>query len=381
MAIPRAFNQSGTDMGKGKSTGRKINDHAKSFGRIIIDDIRHGDLPNSWLQDFKDIYHFYVDRQTKERFARMGPVKRAFYVAFWLLKSLFLKLVPARRILLIAGLVLLFGIVGGQSQFNNWNICGILVILTVLMLELKDKLMAKDELAVGRKVQTALLPTEHPHLDGWEIWLYTRPANEVGGDLVDFLELDDRGLCLFLGDVAGKGLGAALLMAKLQATLRALAPDEPRLEKLGQRVNRILCRDGVKERFATLVYLEIEPDSGRVRLLNAGHMPPLHLKGNKISTLAKGGPALGLSRQVTYKPEHIDLAKDDWLLVYTDGLTEARDAHDAFFGEDRLMALLARERWTSAEKLGRSLVDAVDRFAGTARPSDDLSLILIHRIA
>ncbi|MCK5148033.1 serine/threonine-protein phosphatase [bacterium] len=370
-------------MKKSTESGGKFTENAKSFGRIITDDIRHGDLPGSWLQDFKDIYHFYLDKKTKKKLADMGKIKQALYIFLWLCKSLFLKLAPARRIMLLSGLVLLTNFINVQTgivRINNLNIMGLLLIVSVLALELKDKLLARDELAIGRKVQKALLPTEHPHLSGWEIWLYTRPANEVGGDLVDFIEINSEQMGLTLGDVAGKGLGAALLMAKLQATVRALAPEEPRLATLGKRVNRILYRDGLRDRFATLIYLQLKKDSGEIQILNAGHMPPFIIHDKKLEELRQGGIALGLAENSEYKEEKVTMNKGDYLLAYSDGLTEAKNDKDEFYGDERLKTLLIQQKWTSVENLGRMLVKSVNDFAGKARPNDDLSLVIIRRI-
>ncbi|MCH8962050.1 MAG: SpoIIE family protein phosphatase, partial [Bacteroidetes bacterium] len=149
----------------------------------------------------------------------------------------------------------------------------------------------------GRAVQFALMPKQHPTLPGWETWLFTRPAKEVGGDLVDYLAINEDRLGLALADVAGKGLGAAMFMAKLQSTLRAIAPNFERLSDLGAAVNQIFIRDGLPGRFISLVYLEIEPEAGQVRLLNAGHLPPLVVHADSIEEMPKGAPALGLVRQ------------------------------------------------------------------------------------
>jgi len=130
----------------------------------------------------------------------------------------------------------------------NVRSLGFVILLVILLLELKDKLVATDELAVGRAVQIAMLPRDNPVVSGWEIWLYTHPANEVGGDLVDYIKMDSDRWGIAIGDVAGKGLGAAMLMSKLQATLRALAPGFQELSDLGSEVNRIIYRDGLRNR-------------------------------------------------------------------------------------------------------------------------------------
>ena len=307
----------------------------------------------------------------------MGKFRRWLFLVGWLLRSSILRLAPARRLLLL-GSVFLFAV----GVFDNTNIVlmgvGFAALLLVLLLELKDKLLAQDELATGRAVQFALMPKEQPTLSGWDLWLYTRPANEVGGDLVDYLGMDGGRMGLALGDVAGKGLGAALLMAKLQSVLRALAPSFDSLADLGARMNTIIRRDGLPGRFISMVYLELEPESGTVRLVNAGHFPPLVMRGETVRELDKGAPALGLMSEAAYEQQQITLEPGDWLIVYSDGLTEARDEEGMFFGRERLLALLPLLHERTAEATGGRLLTAVDRFVGEARPSDDLSLLVLR---
>jgi sigma-B regulation protein RsbU (phosphoserine phosphatase) len=234
----------------------------------------------------------------------------------------------------------------------------------------------------------ALMPHPTPVFPGWDIWLFTRPANDVGGDLVDFLKIDDNRAFIVLGDVAGKGLPAALLMAKLQATLRALAPEFTSLSEIGSRVNTILNRDGLPNRFATLVYLEVSPVSGCVRVLNAGHMPPLLMevrtsaqgvKTTIVGEMATGSLALSLLPDAHYAEQTVDLAPGDTMIVYSDGVTEAMDDKQDFFGDDRLRAMLPALSSLPVAQVGGRIVDAVDTFVGSARPHDDLSVVVLRR--
>jgi sigma-B regulation protein RsbU (phosphoserine phosphatase) len=209
--------------------------------------------------------------------------------------------------------------------------------------------------------------------------LYTRPANDVGGDLVDYLRIDGERACIVLGDVAGKGLPAALLMAKLQATIRALAPEFGSLAEIGARVNTILVRDGLPNRFATMVYLELRPGTGNVRVLNAGHMPPLVVRGDEMTELPRGSLALGLLPEATFEEQCVNLLDGDTLLVYSDGATEAMNPEGDFFGDERLRALLPTTSHLPVAELGASLVTAVRNFVGSARPHDDISFIVLRR--
>jgi sigma-B regulation protein RsbU (phosphoserine phosphatase) len=267
---------------------------------------------------------------------------------------------------------------GGSTADVSLVGTGLLVVL--LMLELKDKLLARNELAAGRAVQQALMPAEAPVVRGWDIWLYTRPANDVGGDLVDHLACGTH-TRLVLADVAGKALPAALLMAKVQATLRALVTEVPSLPDLAARTNAILCRDGLPNRFATMVYLDIQADSGRVSLVNAGHQPPLVVSGAGFHELPNGGMALGMMPGSDYREQDVELQPGGALVVYSDGVTEAMNDKGEFFGDDRLRAQLPAGRGLSAEQFGRRILSAVDAFMGDTRPYDDLSLIIAKRTA
>ena len=182
-----------------------------------------------------------------------------------------------------------------------------------------------------------------------------------------------------VGDVAGKGLRAALLTAKLQATLRALAPDFPSLADLAGKLNQIFCRDSLPNIFASLFYLELHGDSDDVRALNAGHFPPLVLRGMQIDKMEKGGMALGLSTAATYSEQSLSLRKNELLLVYSDGLIEARNEQGDFFGEKRLLDLFSQFAHLSSEELGNRVVAEVDRFRGEARDNDDLSIAILKR--
>ena len=358
----------------------------QNFGKTIIDDFRKGNFKRTLRQDLKDIYQFYLDRETRTRLASMGRFKRGMVMIFWFMKSLFLKLNPVRRILLLIAFwtFFLFNVTIGDNSLDfilNSKLLGFTIILLILALELKDKLLAHDELAVGRKVQMALMPEKNPKIAGWEVWLFTRPANEVGGDLVDYIHMKNDRLGLVIGDIAGKGLGAALFMSKLQASIRALAPTAKSLSELGSQMNDIFYRDGQPNRFATMLYLEINPRTNQIQFLNAGHNPPIILSNNKIRELDQGAPALGLMSTTNYAKQSITLNTGNVILFYSDGLTEARDTKDEFFGLQRLCELLKKNSKFSAEIIGNRLLTGVEQFIGDARPHDDLSMIVLKRIA
>ena len=349
------------------------------IGKTIINDFKRGDLKKSLFREIKDLYNFYLDDKERAKLKQMGKVRRWSSMVIWVLKSMFFKLTPFRRLLFVLALIALnFHLGIGIIQADGLSI-SFFIVLLILFLELKDKLLAQNELAVGRAVQNALMPEQTPKVTGWDIWLFTQPANEVGGDLVDFIKIDNNRIGLALGDVAGKGLGAALFMSKLQATLRAIVPNFTSFADLGAQMNNIFYRDGIPNRFSSLIYFEIEPDSGLVRILNAGHMPPITIQKSKIEEMPKGSTALGIQANSSYTEQQIELKKGEYLLIYSDGLTESRNEQGDFLGEQRLFQLLPKLQHLSAEQFGKKLLEYIEQFIGNASQNDDLSIILLKR--
>lgn len=356
------------------------------LGKILRDDLRRGDFKKSLRQDYREVKDFFLDEERRDRLAKMKWLKRGFFLLWWLLKALFLKLTPARRLLLLVALILL--VTSGTISFenhqvsaqNDTRILGAIILLFILLLELKDKLIAQDELQAGRAVQRALMPETNPSVPGWDVWLFTQPANDVGGDLVDFLEIKKGRYGVAIGDVAGKGLAAALFMAKLQATLRALATDASSLAELAARMNHILYRDGLPNRFASLIYFELSQKSAVVRVLNAGHMPPILVRKKSVKEIPKGGQALGIMPKISLAEQEITLRPGEALVAYSDGVTEARNPAGEFFGEARLINEISRLANPSAREVGEGILTAVAKFVGEARAHDDLSLVVVRKV-
>jgi hypothetical protein len=346
----------------------------------FISDLFSGEFWKNIKLDFQDIRDFFLDKKREKRLEQMGRLKRGLYLTGWLFKSLVFRLSSFRRVLLIISLILLLTVRQGDDSSGGKVILGILLLLFIILLELKDKLLARRELEAGRSVQKALAPDTSPSVPGWDVWLLTRPANDVGGDLVDYLKINNSRFGIAIGDVAGKGLPAALFMAKLQATLRALVPDFTSLSKLADKLNTIFIRDSLPNRFASLVYMELRPDSNDLHFVNAGHLPPILLQNRKLKELEKGAPALGIMPEVSFSERIIKLKKNDMFIVYSDGVTEARNEQGEFFGEASLKAILPKLEGYSAERAGNTILLTIDDFIGDARTNDDLSLVIVRRL-
>lgn len=354
------------------------------IGKVLRDDIHQIRISRDFNQEMRELKQFYINEEKKKRLEQMGLISRWFHMVIWILKSMFLKLTPFRRLLILIGFIFLitgstFSLNNDQNSNNNNGLIGGVIILFVLMLELKDKLLAKDELEAGRKLQQALLPEQSPKVSGWTLWLFTRSANEVGGDLVDYIRVDENKIGVVIADVAGKGLKAALLMAKLQATVRALSPDYDSLSKLGSKVHEIFYRDSLPGLFASMIYAEIIPGSGELKYINAGHLPPMIVKADGITELQRGEPALGLMNKFNYTENLIELLPGEIFFAYSDGLTEAQNTYGQFYGVERVKRLLPQLRGYDAAGIGQSIVEDVDRFVGISSRFDDLSLVILKK--
>jgi phosphoserine phosphatase RsbU/P len=362
-------------------------EHDPTIWGTLRKDMKQGDFFQTLRDEAQELRDFYLNEERRDELRGMSPVKRWFVLAWWVLKSMFFKLTPMRRILLAVGIILIISPTFTFSDYGesfSQNVTGslfvgVIALLLVLMLELKDKLLAHSELQDGRAIQRAMQPDPSPSVPGWSIWLYTYPANEVCGDIIDFFPFSGNTYGMATGDVAGKGLGAALLMVKIQSLLRAFAPEIPALETLAAKVNEILLRDRIPGRFASLLLLQIAPDSGVVRYVNAGHMPPLLVSQTGITDLRKGNAAIGLAADTLFEQKECTLSRGQTLVLYSDGITEAENRQGESYGVERLEAACRSLCALQTQQFGEALVARVEAFVGDCRRKDDISLVILQR--
>ena len=233
------------------------------------------------------------------------------------------------------------------------------------------------ELAEALKIQKRLLPQQVPQIDGWELAVSWQPASGVGGDCFDTIRFDASRMALTIADVVGKGIPAALLMSNLQAAVRAFASEAVEPHALCHQVNRILCGNIAEGRFISFFYCVLDAAAGLLTYTNAGHYLPIlvHADGT-VERLGAGGPVLGVLADAEYEQAQVNVAAGDRIVLFTDGLTEARNAADEEFGEERLLAAAIDHRACSAPALQARLAEAVATFAG-GRMQDDATLIVL----
>jgi len=236
------------------------------------------------------------------------------------------------------------------------------------------------DLELAAVVQGALLPSESVRAQGWEIEYRYRPLGPVSGDHCDVLPsgAPDAPLHFILGDVSGKGVSASILMSHLQATFRALVSLGMPLAGLAERANRIFCESTVSNSYATMLVGRLFP-SGMLEIANAGHCPPLLVRGGDLTSVPATGMPLGLFCGSTFDVTRFELARGDALFLYTDGLSEASNANGEQYGGDRVEAFARRlNGGTTGAALQRCL-DDVDAFRRGAPAEDDLTVMMIRR--
>lgn len=241
----------------------------------------------------------------------------------------------------------------------------------------RERQRLEQELSIAREIQQALVPQglqDYPHLAVTGIH---RPCYEVGGDYFDVFELPDGRIAILIADVAGKGLGAALLTTMLQGALSGMTLGVDPV-KVFHHLNRFLCEHSVVGRYATMFFGLLD-SSGALEYVRASHPAPLLLRHGAVSELYKGGSfPVGLIEAATFKADHVQLEPGDTLVLYTDGVTEAESKDHDFFGNERLIETVAQHPDASLSAIQSAILDSVERFAVGAGQSDDITLLMVR---
>ena len=247
-----------------------------------------------------------------------------------------------------------------------------------LAAEAAQRERANREMEIAREVQERLFPQEMPDIAGASVAGHCRPALGVGGDYYDVIHLEDGRLGLAVGDVSGKGISAALLMASLRASLRGVTLDNPRdFAKLMHKVNRLVYEASASNRYATFFFAAWDPKTRRLECVNAGHNPPVLLRNGQVIRLEAGGPVVGLLPFAPYTEQALTLEPGDLLLLYTDGISEAMTHDDEEWGEERMIEAARKVRNRTADEVLRAIFDDADKFTAGAPQHDDMTMLIL----
>lgn len=236
----------------------------------------------------------------------------------------------------------------------------------------------EDGVAEVREIQLSLLPESARRFWDYDIWGESVPAEEVGGDLYDYISISERSLGLAVADSSGHGLPAALQARDAIIGLRMGVEERLRITATIEKLNRVISHSALASKFISLFYGEIEPN-GNLVYCNAGHPPPLLWTDGRIEELTRGGLVLGPNPDALYERGYVLLSPGSILLAYTDGITEAENPVGEAFGVERLVRMLRRERWTSARDLVEAVFTEVREFSAVDSPRDDQTVVAVLR--
>ncbi|MEZ5316707.1 MAG: PP2C family protein-serine/threonine phosphatase [Vicinamibacterales bacterium] len=377
---------------------------ARNLFDRYMQDVSASDVHRLFTRDTPEAYRYFTRGSESDRLAA-EPWYRRWPLQIRLVFSAFaMRLSPGRRILYgfalastLLGLLMLFRGFGVVTLLlfplslrlpapqwvdgTMWLLLGFAAVNLLILMEVADRLSLKGELEIARDIQLAMLPAGLQQAGDAVVCGVTQPANTVGGDFYEILPLPDGRLVLALGDVAGKGSPAALLMALLLAMMRTLVDEGLESARLLVRLNLQVLRHSPGSRFITLFFGLYDPRTGELEYINAGHLPPmLRRHDGRFERLEDGGGmALGMFEGATYSPAHVTIEPGDTLVLFSDGITEAENASGRPFDDAGLEAVIAANATLDPEALGRVTLDTVKRHAGDARLGDDLTTLILKR--
>ena len=258
------------------------------------------------------------------------------------------------------------------------NLAAVAIDNAQLYEQAEEKRRMERDLRIAGEIQTKLLPAKPPEIEHVDLATVSIPCQEVGGDFFDFVPLRGGKVACIIADVAGKGVPGALLMASARATVRAYLERTSHPREAVGRLNVALCHDTQAGHFVSLFCAVVDPKKRTFTYTNAGHNPPLLLRKRKVVPLEEGGLVLAAEEEERYEERQIELRKDDLILLYTDGVSEALNAEEEVFGMERLVDLLSTHRKRPAEEIIRELRTALKRHTRGVEQSDDITMIAMR---
>ncbi|HZM89508.1 MAG TPA: SpoIIE family protein phosphatase [Blastocatellia bacterium] len=288
----------------------------------------------------------------------------------------------------------IFGMVYVDNPFNNRFQEEDLKVLTTiasvasikiendrLLDERLEKRRMEEELKVASEIQMRLQPFSPPKLPGWDMTGVSFPCREIGGDYYDFIHRKrDSHLIVAVGDVSGKGTGAALLMSSLHAAVRAQTQTRASTCEVMGEINQYIFENSPSNKFLTLFYGGLDPITGTLTYSNGGHNAPIFVRrSGEVERLDKGGLPIGMMQGVAYQEASVEFHPGDVLVIYSDGITESINERDEEFEEERLIEVVKNNMGRSASGIRDRIDEALSRFVGTTAPVDDMTLMIIKR--
>ena len=333
-------------------------------------------------KDALEALTYYKEKTTlKDR----PPEKKSLIAKFRVFKEIFMsflmQLTPARRF--FYGLSFCGFVLGMIAAKGLWLLCAFIILNLLLALELADKLTTRDELEIAREIQLSLEPTHLPQIPGLSVSFSSKPAKIVGGDFFNVVKRNDNQMLSIVGDVAGKGIPAALYAAHIQSMFESLSEQSTSPANILTGLNHLICKRLREGDFITAVIAFFESGENSLTVARAGHNWPLYYSSQTrtIEPLKTRGVCLGIDMDTGFssclEEKSIPVRSGDVLLLYSDGITEAMNSDHRLFDQSRLESALRESAHFPAEKIVERINLRLDEFVQTEEPHDDITMLAI----
>jgi len=350
---------------------------------LYTSDLSYQEIERLVKRDAAEVYEFF-SRDIPKPDPTQNKLTRILIFIRSLFNAFLLKLTPARRVFYLVSLIFaLFGII---NNIDGYIIFSFIIINSLLAFELADKLTSKNEIDLARKIQNELIPKIPPENSLYEIAAFYESAKEVGGDYFDVIPCGSHKdeLILVIGDISGKGMAAALYMVRVQAIMHALVKASSDPKEIIINLKNTFSEKLLPEYFLTLITASIKAD-GSISMCKAGHPPVLHFKKSsaEIETINIKGMGIGLKDkgmfEKTIEEKTIIPEKDDIILFYTDGITEAMNNFKAEYGAERLKNVLVENAHLPVNEIKHKILQSVYLFRGDTPQFDDITLVVLKK--
>ena len=355
-----------------------MNIFQKIYG-LYTSDLTPEEFEKLVTKDIPGMYRFYARDMKKpdenqDKFQRWLLFIRNFIVA------LLRKLTPLRRLLF--SIAIFIYIAGFITDNRRWYGFSVVILALLLILEVADKIIAKDEISIAREVQDSMIPKYAPKYEGYDIDCYCETANDVGGDFIDFVTREDK-LLITVGDISGKGMGAALHMVHVRAIIRYVADIISEPTDIMKALNKDILKNFKKGLFLTAVLAEVEKE--KIKLCRGGHPPILYYKKSedRCEELKPPGSALGMMNEElfnkTIQSIEITPQSGDVIFIYTDGIFEAMNSQKDEYGLIKVKEVLSSNAYKNVADIKRILINSVNSFRGMHEVNDDITFAVIKK--
>lgn len=346
---------------------------------LYTSDLTSNEFEKLVNKDIPGLYRFY-SRDMKRPDANQDKFKRWLLFVRNFAVALLKKLTPLRRLLF--SIAIFIYIAGFITKNTHWYGIAIFILVFLVVLEVADKIIAKDEISIAREVQNSMIPREAPKYQGYEIECYCETANDVGGDFIDFVTRENK-LLITIGDISGKGMGAALHMVHVRAIIRYVSDLIASPVDILKTLNKDIIKNFKKGLFLTAVIAEV--DNEKITLARGGHPPIIIYKKseNRCIEIKPNGAALGMLNSElfdkTISAEEIVPDNGDVIFIYTDGIFEAMNSKRDEYGIAKVKKVLDANAYKDVTDIKRILIDSVNNFRGMQEVNDDVTFAIIKK--